>query len=217
MNEKLKNILAPDIETQLRRNEKIKQYSCYFIIAIVVLLVLFVAPIIAGGITGEGWNYYLPKSLMGWIVFWAIRGGTLVGNMAVYILFKNQAKINSMKHPNYVEATTILNNSKQIKEFIPRSPKQKYAKDYGFKSTFMIVFTLGESVVIGCLAISFDVVTFISCCTSSLTALLFGWWAMVKDEMYWTDEYLRYAKYITREQGELPENAEEPQGEQLNA
>lgn len=65
MNDKVKSILAPDVDTQLRRNEWIKQYSSYFIIAIITILVLFVGPIIAGGITGEGWNYYLPKSVMG--------------------------------------------------------------------------------------------------------------------------------------------------------
>lgn len=191
----VKRILAPDVETQLARNEKIRQYSSYFIIAIITLLVLFVAPIIAGGITGEGWNYYLPKSTMGWIVFWAIRAGTMVGNIALYILFKSQAKINSMKHPNYIEATEILNRNAPKKEFIPMSPKQKMTKDYSFKMVFMVIFTLGESIVIGSIAISFDLVTFISCITSSISALLFGWWAMVKDELYWTDEYLRYAKY----------------------
>ena len=32
---------------------------------------------------------------------------------------------------------------------------------------------------------------------------------MVKDEIYWTDEYLRYAKYITRQQLESAKQAEE--------
>lgn len=214
MNEKVRNILAPDVETQLKRNETIKRYSAYFIIALITLLVLFVGPIIAGGITGEGWDYYLPKSFMGWIVFWAIRAGTVVGNIALYILFKAQAKINSLHHPNYIEANTLLEKDGKSKEFIPQSPKQKMAKDYSIKMVFMVIFTLGESIIIGSIAISFDLVTFFSCVTSSVSALLFGWWAMIKDEMYWQDEYLRYAKYATKEQANEPENAEEPQGDQ---
>lgn len=207
MNDKVKNILAPDVETQLKRNETIKRYSAYFIIALITLLVLFVGPIIAGGITGEGWDYYLPKSLMGWVVFWSIRAGTIVGNIALYILFKSQAKINSQNHPNYIEANTLLEKSDKMKDFVPQSPKEKMAKDYSFKMVFMVLFTLGESVVIGSLAIAFDLVTFFSCLTSSFSALLFGWWAMVKDEMYWQDEYLRYAKYVTEKKVTEEDNA----------
>lgn len=209
MNDKVRNLLAPDVETQMRRNEKIRQYSCYFIIAITLILAMFVAPIIAGGITGDGWTYYLPKSIEGWIVFWAIRAGTLVGNLAVYILFKNQAKINSMKYPNYIEAEEILSKGIPTKEFIPQSPRKKLFKDYSIKGLLMVLFTVGESVVIGSLCIAFDLITFFSCITSSVSAVLFGWWAMIKDEMYWQDEYLRYAKYITtinkQEQDLVPE------------
>ena len=45
-------------------------------------------------------------------------------------------------------------------------------------------------------------VTFLSCITSSITAVLFGIVAMIKDEVYWTEEYLAYAEYVSKEVNE---------------
>ena len=33
--------------------------------------------------------------------------------------------------------------------------------------------------------------------TSSITAVLFGIVAMIRDEVYWTEDYLLYAQYVT--------------------
>lgn len=41
--------------------------------------------------------------------------------------------------------------------------------------------------------------TFLSCMTSSVTAILFGIVAMIKDEVYWTEDYLLYAQYVVDE------------------
>lgn len=194
----IKSLLAPDVETQNKRTETLKSISAYLIISIILILVMFIAPFFAGGITGEGWDYYLPSTTAGWVEFWAIRAGTMVGNMAVFILFKQQAKINSRNHPNYLKAEEIINSQFTTREFIPRSPKQMNAKEYTTKGIFMVIFTLGESIVIGSMVLNFDIVTFISCLTSSVTAVLFGWWTMIKNEIYWTDEYLKYAEYVQR-------------------
>lgn len=35
--------------------------------------------------------------------------------------------------------------------------------------------------------------------TSSVTAVLFGIVAMIKDEVYWTEDFLLYAQYITEQ------------------
>lgn len=194
-NNKFKQIIAPGIEERQARNEKLKSISGYLIIAIILLLVMFVVPVIAGGIYGD-LGYYLPSSMIGWIVFWAIRGGTIVGNIAVFILFKQQARINSANHPNYIKAQNILNRQNGRKGFVPRSPHQMNRSEYLTKGITMTVFTAAESITIGFMVISFDFVTLLSCGTSSITALLFGWWTMVKNEVYWTEEYLLYAKYV---------------------
>ena len=95
------------------------------------------------------------------------------------------------------------------KGFIPISPRKKEVKDWTTKGMFMIATTAAESIVIGTLIINFDFITFLSCISSSITAIIFGLVQMVKDEVYWTDEYLLYAEYITKNiNEELPEKQE---------
>lgn len=207
--EKLKNWVAPDIDTRTRRLETFKQYAFYGIIAVVLIIVLFIVPLISGGINAKDFGYYLPKSVRGWIVFWAIRAGTVIGNMFVYGLFKGQAKTNAKNHPNFIKANEILNKLYGSKEFIPRSPAQKNAKDWTTKGLVVLLTTAAESIVIGMLIFNWDNVTFLSCITSSITAVLFGIVAMIKDEVYWTEEYLAYAEYVQKKQLEAEASATE--------
>ena len=208
----LKKIIAPDIQTRTKRLETFKQYAFYGIIAIILMIVLFIVPVLAGGINAKGFSYYLPKSVPGWIVFWAIRGGTVAGNMCVFGLFKAQAKTNAKDNPNFIEANRLIERQNGKKGFIPRSPKEKAAKDWLTKGVIVLFTTAAESIVIGALILNWDLMTFLSCITSSITAVLFGIVAMIKDEVYWTEEYLQYAKYITEK---AHESVEEPATEVL--
>lgn len=197
--EKLKSFIAPTIDQRTKRLETFKQYAFYGIIAVILVIVLFVVPLLSGGINANDFGYYLPKTLRGWIVFWAIRGGTVAGNMCVYGLFKGQAKTNAKDHPNFIKANEILNKLYGTKQFIPHSPKQKNIRDWLTKGIVVLITTAAESIVIGSLIFNWDTVTFLSCITSSITAVLFGVVAMIKDEVYWTEEYLAYAEYVSKE------------------
>lgn len=188
------------VDARNKRSEFIKSISAYIIIGIILLLVLFVVPVISGGIQAENFDYYLPKTTAGWIVFWAIRGGTVIGNIAVFILFKQQAKINCQNNPNYLEAKRLLEAKNGAKGFIPRSPSQMNRSEYIFKGGTLFVFTAAESIMIGTLVLNFDFITFLSCFTSSITAILFGFWTMIKNEVYWSDEYLSYARYMIKQE-----------------
>lgn len=192
----VKKIVAPDVNTRKQRLETFKQYAFYGVIVIILMLILFIIPILAGGITADDFTYYLPKSIAGWIVFWAIRIGTVAGNMCIFGLFKAQAKTNSKDNPNYIEANRLLDKLNGSEGFIPVSPKKKAVKDWTTKGITVFLTTAMESIVIGSLALAFDLMTFLSCITSSITAVLFGIVAMIKDEVYWTEDYLLYAKYI---------------------
>ena len=210
--EKLKSWIAPDIDTRTRRLETFKQYAFYGVITVILVIVLFIVPLISGGINANDFGYYLPKSVRGWIVFWAIRAGTVAGNMCVYGLFKAQAKTNAKNHPNFIKANEILNKLYGTKQFIPHSPRQKAVRDWTTKGLIVLGTTAAESIVIGSLIFNWDMVTFLSCITSSITAVLFGIVAMIKDEVYWTEEYLAYAEYVSKktlEQEQVePENKE---------
>ena len=132
--------------------------------------------------------------------------------MCVYGLFKAQAKTNAKGHPNFIKANEILNKLYGTKQFIPHSPKQKAVKDWTTKGLIVLGTTAAESIVIGSLIFNWDMVTFLSCITSSITAVLFGIVAMIKDEVYWTEEYLAYAEYVSKEVNKQeqvePENKE---------
>ena len=206
---KLKSWIAPDIDTRTRRLNTFKQYAFYGVIAVILIIVLFIVPLISGGINANDFGYYLPKTVRGWIVFWTIRLGTVAGNMCVFGLFKAQAKTNAKDHPNFIKANELLNKLYGTKQFIPHSPKQKNIRDWTTKGVIVFVVTALESIVIGSLIFNWDNVTFLSCITSSITAVLFGIVTMIKDEVYWTEEYLAYAEYVTKKALE----SEEPKKE----
>lgn len=203
---KIKKLLAPTSAERQKRISTFKQYAFYGIIAMILMIVMFIVPVIAGGINANDFAYYLPKTVAGWVVFWAIRGGTVAGNMCIYGLFKGQAKTNSKDNPNFIEANEILEKLNGTKGFIPISPKQKAIRDWTTKGIVVFLTTALESIVIGSLVLNWDMMTFLSCITSSITALLFGIVAMIKDEVYWTEDYLLYAKYM-RDQHERPQES----------
>ena len=211
--EKLKNWIAPTIDQRTQRLNTFKQYAFYGIITVILIIVLFIVPLLSGGINANDFGYYLPKSIRGWIVFWAIRGGTVAGNMCVYGLFKGQAKTNAKDHPNFKKANEILNKLYGTKQFIPHSPKQKNTKDWLTKGIVVLFTTAAESIVIGSLIFNWDMVTFLSCVTSSITAVLFGIVAMIKDEVYWTEEYLAYAEYVSK--NTLKQEQVEPENKEI--
>lgn len=218
---KLKDVIAPTRELRKKRVDAFKSVAYYMVIGIILLLVTVLIPFLAGGINAQDFNYYIPKTVGGWIIFWAIRLGTVVGNITVYGLFKAQAKTNVKDDPAYVKACELLNKMNGEEGFIPMSPKRKATKDWTTKGVFMTITTAAESVVIGTLIFNFDIVTFVSCISSSITAVLFGIVQMVKDEIYWTEEYLLYAEYVSQMKDESTvtqvEVPEEPEKEKNNA
>lgn len=214
---KLKDVVAPTRELRKKRVDAFKAIAYYMVIGVILLLVTVLIPFLAGGINAQDFNYYIPKTTEGWIVFWAIRAGTVVGNITVFGLFKAQAKTNCKYDPAYIKACELLNKMNGEEGFIPMSPRQKAVKDWTTKGIFMTITTAAESIVIGTLIFNFDIVTFISCISSSITAVLFGIVQMVKDEVYWTEDYLLYAEYITAKQEEQAnESVEEPAPEEVS-
>lgn len=198
-NQTLREIVAPTAEVRARRLETFKQYACYLVIFMIEIITVFIIPIIAGGVSTKDWDYWIPSTVMGWVCWWAMKVGTIVGNIAVFALFKTQGKTNAKDNPNYIEANELLSKQVGKKGFIPRSPTQYQTGSWLTKGLSITVITAAESVVIGSLIIAWDLMTFISCIVSSITAIIFGIVQMIKDEVYWTDEYLQYAKYVSKE------------------
>ena len=212
---KIKKILAPDLETQKELRTTFRDISYFLIIGIISIIVVFIIPLISGAVYGDI-GMYFPKTTEGWIVYWCIRGGSVVGNVAVFVLFKQQAKMNIRNNENYLKAKEILSEHFESKEFVPRSPRQMNLREYIIKVTSVIATTILSGVTISALAISFDFITFLSCIVATVIAICFGWVTMIKNEIYWTEEYLEYAKYVDKKIKESEEAEKQAESAQTD-
>ena len=206
-----------DVKKEITRS--IKDYVYYIVIAVISILVVFVPPLVLGGINGDV-ALYFPETADGWVLWGIINGSTSIGNMSFLFLFKQQAKKNSSKNPNYIEAEKILHKLNGKKElFIPRSPRSINARDYIKKSIWIVIGTIASFITISSIVLAFDVMTLISTLISVIVALAISWTTMVKDELYWTEEYLLYAQYVQKREMDSQEEKEqvEPEKEEKNA
>ena len=194
---KIRSLIAPDVERRKELRSTFKEISYYLLIGIISIIIIFVVPLLSGCIQGD-FRMNFPTTVEGWIVYWAISGGSTAGNVSIFVLFKLQAKTNSRKHPNFIKACNILSKLNGEEGFVPRSPAQMNAKSYITKITTIVISSLSSFVVVTSLVISFDFVTFLSCLITAVIAIAFGWVTMIKDEEYWTDEYLLYAEYTVK-------------------
>lgn len=192
-----KDLLAPDVEDRRKASERMKDIAFYLIIAIVSVVVLTVVPLLSGCIEGD-FRMNFPSTTEGWILYWTLNGATTLSNIAIFVLFKLQAKTNAKKHPNYIKARELLSQANGRKGFIPRSPKAMDAADYTTKGIAIVAGSLWSFVAISSLIVSFNFITLISVGVSTLMSIIFGWVTMLKNESYWTDEYLLYAEYVTK-------------------
>lgn len=195
---KLKALIAPDIEARKATRKMINDYAYYVMIVLISLLVSFVPPLVMGSVVGN-LQTVLPKTPVAWLVWIILNVSTAIGNVAILVFFKLQAKKNSVSHPNYIKANEILNKLAGRKEvFIPRSPKAMNAKEYSTKVLCIMISTVASFFTISALVINFQVMTLISCLLSMIIAIIISWTTMLKNEEYWTEEYLLYAEYMEK-------------------
>lgn len=189
----LDRIVAPDRETQAKRRAAVKNVMYYVLIIIVSIMAMLVVPFFAGGVSGD-FSLYFPKSTIGWIVYWIIRGGMAVLNICIFALFKAQAKVNVKKEPNYIKACEIMHRLSGKLEKKPRSPKKMEAQEWSRKGITIFVTSIVMGATLSALTLAFDLVTFLSCITTVIMGVIFGYCTMRTNEIYWTEEYLEYAE-----------------------
>lgn len=195
---KLKALIAPDVEARKATRKMINDYAYYVMIVLISLLVSFVPPLVMGSVVGN-LETVLPKTPVAWVVWIILNVSTAIGNVAILVFFKLQAKKNSVSHPNYIKANEILNRLAGRKEvFIPRSPRAMNAKEYSTKVLCIMISTVASFFTISALMINFQVMTLISCLLSMIIAIIISWTTMLKNEEYWTEEYLLYAEYMEK-------------------
>lgn len=211
---KIESLIAPDVEARKATRKAINDYAYYVMILLVSLLVVFIPPLVYGSLTGDLETQF-PQSPLAWVLWTILNVSTGIGNVSILVFFKLQAKKNSASHPNYIKANEILNRISGNKEtFIPRSPEQMNTKEYTTKVACILLSTVCSFVAIASLVINFSLMNLLSTMVSVIIAVIMSWTTMLKNEEYWTEEYLLYAQmkekeFTARESAEKSLNAEE--------
>lgn len=175
--------------------DKVKQWLYYFIIGIISFVSLTFLPMI-GSEVGLGWN--IPNTVVGWIVWVAIKLIVSILNVLIFHCFMQQAKLNINDNPKYKEAREILQNMKD-KEVLPRSPRKWNVEQYGKKGTTIFIGTALGTVALTQAILSFDYVSMLTYLFTIILGLIFGILSMKNAEEYWTNEYWEYAQLRFKE------------------
>lgn len=206
-----------DIQTTSFK-EKCANNAYYIVIAILSLLALTFLPLL-GSTVGLALN--LPTTTAGWIVYVVTKLIVCVLNMMIFHSFVKQAKINVRDDKNFKEANEILEKNKP-KGYVPRSPHKFLGIIYGKKGTTVFGSSLLSVIALGQALLTFDFASFISYLLTIIMGCVFGFLTMKQNEVYWTSEYLDYARKILKENTEREakeklEMAEKERTEQINA
>jgi len=198
----VKSIVAPDVDKRKKIREGLNDSAYFIIIGLISVLGIIIPPLVNGCLNSDI-SLNFPKNLEGWILWGLLNGGTALGNIALLILFKAQAKKNCRNNPNFIKANQILNKLAGKREvFIPRSPAKMNAQDYSKKITTILLSTVASSVVLTSIIVSFDWLTLLSCILSVFISLCVSWIAMINNEEYWVNEYILYAELLQKKMAE---------------
>ncbi len=191
--------------------EKWQQYQNYIIIGVVSLVSLFFLPLIGSSI---GLQFRIPDTWAGWIVYVVSKLLVAGLNVLIFHCFIQQAKINIKDNENYLRAQEILRKYSDSKSLAPRSPKKYLTGLYTKKGTTIFVTTIVAAVGLTQAILTFDWVSLLSYFFTVLFGVIFGILQMNQTEVYWTEEYLKYAEAVQREV-EAKQNEETKETEQI--
>ena len=186
--------------------EKWKTYQYYIIIGILSIIALFFLPMIG---SEAGLVLNLPTTAIGWIVYVITKLLVAVLNILIFHCFVKQGKVNILGHPDFIEANTILAETQNVQEFVPRSPKQWNLATYGKKGLTIFVTTLISVIGLTQAVLTFDWVSKLTSLFTVIMGIIFGILQMNETERYWTEEYLQYAKKVQTDAARLKEKEEE--------
>lgn len=184
--------------------EKIKLYTYYIIIGIVSLIALVFLPMV-GSTVGLGFN--VPNTIVGWIVWVATKLIVATLNVLMFYCFMEQAKVNVKDNPKFLQASSLLEKTKDKRSRDPRSPSAWTRVQYGKKGTTIFVTTMLATIALTQAILTFDYVTMLTYLFTIVMGLIFGVIQMKSAEVYWTDEYYRYALMVEKESKNSEEEA----------
>lgn len=188
--------------------EKLKQYVYYIIIAIISVLAVVFLPMIGSDLSA---GFQWPKTKMEWAIYIGTKISVAIINVMIFYAFVQQAKINVQDNENYKRAKDILGKYKP-KEYHPRSPKVFNGQQYGSKGIGVIISSILATFVFTEAILRFDWVVMLSYLFTVTLNIVFGIMTMLKNQTYWTTEYLDYALQVqAQKETENDHNKEERQ------
>lgn len=183
-------------------NVKIRQFMSKYLYSMLVALIVWIALVLMPMFNTDGMiGIQFPDSTLGRCAYFLIRGLVAVLVFMIFVLFDMQGKTNVLEDPKYLEAYNLLNTI-ESKEYIPVSPAKYKAKTYGVKAVTLSVTTAVSACIIMEMVLTYNWSLLASYGLSILTALINGLIQMKKAEIYWTEEYLKYAHYIKKKEEE---------------
>lgn len=176
--------------------QKTQLYAYYIIIGVLSLVVVFFFPFVGSTI---GFTFTWPTTTSGWIVFVVSKLCVALINILIFHLFILQAKVNVKDNPAYKAAVDKLAVTK--KSYVPLSPAQFFAREYGFKGISVFVLSMVSAIGLTQAVLTFDLIMMLTYLFTILMGITAGYMEMRKVEEFWTEEFPEYADYKIKHGG----------------
>lgn len=168
-----------------------RNYQNYAIIAVVSLIAVFVLPFWGAEV---GMTFQLPTTTSGWVVFISSKLMVAAINLLLLYAFYDQGKFNVRDNKHYLEACEILRMVNDTEENKPKSPKAHATEVFGKKGITLFITSVLSTFSLTQAILTFDPVTMISYIITVVIGIVFGLYQMNQEEIYWTEDFWRYAK-----------------------
>lgn len=184
--------------------DKWKQYQYYVIISVISLVALFFLPML-GSSAGLAWA--LPSTFAGWVVYITSKLLVAILNILIFHCFILQGKVNIQDNEKYLEALRILAIYGIAEAARPRSPEEYHSAIYGKKGATIFITSLLSAIGLTQAVLTFDLISMLTYFFTVLMGVIFGILQMNQVEIYWTEEFYSYAKYIEKTRREEVDEA----------
>lgn len=175
--------------------QKIKDLQYYIIIGVISVVALLFLPMLGSDV---GLNFKIPNTVAGWIVYITTKILVATLNILIFHCFVMQGKTNILSNERYLEALRILQEF-EVDDYIPRSPQEWHKTVYSKKGVTIFITSILSAFGLTQAILTFDWLSMLTYLFTILLGIIFGIFQMNSEEMYWTDEFYRYAKKVESE------------------
>lgn len=183
---------------------KFREFKNYGIIGVLSLFILFFLPFV-NSVVGVGFN--LPNTAAGWIVYIVNKLIIAGANIVILYCFVDQGKYNVRNDPRYLEAKEILIRDLDCKDQKPKSPKQHYTEVFGKKGVSLFITSVLGTISLTQAVLTFDWITMLTYLFVLTCGIIFGIYQMGLEEVWWTEDFWKYAKMVEKQRQEELEMA----------